>query len=337
MSTSPINSRIKGAASFLLGAGLLAWLVVSIGADSILADLSRVGAGLLVILALEFVVDALNTLGWWYTLPVAERKGVWRRLFWVRSAGNALNESTPAASLGGEPAKVVLLRGWISTPAAAASLLSTKVSYGLGAAIFIAAGAAAVRSRLSLPKDMVWALFFAFAMMIFGIAMFAILQIRGIGAGALRGLQWLRIPKRWLTPVESLSNEIDAQLSDFYRARRGDLFRAVGAHLCGFGCSALQALLILEWLHLGLDPQAALGIAAFTALVAIASFAVPASLGVQEGGSVLIFWAMGLPSAAAMAAGIAFRLVWLIKTALGVVVFILLKRRSPAPVDPTGD
>jgi uncharacterized protein (TIRG00374 family) len=323
-------------ASFLLGAGLLVGLVVSIGIGSILTDLSRVGAGLLVILALEFVIDAFNTLGWWYTLPVAERAGTYRRLFWVRSAGNALNESTPTASLGGEPAKVILLRGWISTPAATASLLTTKVSYCFASAIFIAAGSATVWSRLTLPPDITWTLFFGFTCMLIGITTFAILQMRGIGAGTVRGLRRLRIPARWLAKIESLSSEIDAHLSDFYRLRRGDLMRAVAAHLCAFSGSALQMLLMLEWLQLGFDPQAALGIEAFSALLAFVAFAVPASLGVQEGGKVLAFWALGLPRTAALAAGIALRLTSLIKIAVGLVVFMLLQHRFQKKSDPTG-
>ena len=94
----------KKTAAFVLGMALLAWLVVSSNIHRILADLARLGPGLVVILALEFVADGFNTLGWWFTIPAAGRNGIYCRLFWVRSAGNALNQSIPAASLAGEPA-----------------------------------------------------------------------------------------------------------------------------------------------------------------------------------------------------------------------------------------
>ncbi len=335
MSAFRINSRVKKTAPFLLGAGLLAWLALSSGIGSILADLSRVGPGLLVILALEFVIDAFNTLGWWLTLPVAERAGTYRRLFWVRCAGSALNESTPAASLGGEPAKIVLLRGLISTSAATASLLATKVSFCFSTAIFIIAGMGAVWSRLSLPREISLALLSGFILMLIGITTFATLQLRGIGAGTVRVLRRLRIPDRWLALIETSSHDVDSHLSDFYRARTGDLVRSVGAHLCAFGCATMQILLMMEWLGLGFDPIAALGIEAFSMLIAFVAFAVPASLGVQEGGKVLIFWALGLPRSAAMAVGIAFRLNSLIKIAVGLVVFVLLQHRLADLSDPT--
>lgn len=329
MSAFRINSNAKRAFSYLLGAGLLVWLAVSSGIGSILADLSRVGPGLIVILALEFVIDVFNTLGWWYTFPVAERVGNFRRLFWVRCAGSALNESTPAASVGGEPAKVILLRGRISTSAATASLLATKVSFCFSTAIFIVVGMGAVWPRLRLPWDVSLALILGFILMVIGITTFAILQMRGIGAGTVRILRRLRVPNRLLAMVESSSHDIDAHLRDFYRARTGDLIRSAAAHMCAFCGCLLQILLMIEWLGLGFDPVAALGIEAFSMLVAFVAFAVPASLGVQEGGKVLIFWALGLPRSAAMAVGIVVRLTSLIKIAVGLVVFVLLQHRLP--------
>jgi uncharacterized protein (TIRG00374 family) len=325
-----INTKTIRAASFLLGLGLIVWLILSTGVRSILNDLSRVGAGVILIFALELVADACNTLGWQYTLPANERRGTYCRMFLVRAAGNAINESTPAASLGGEPAKVILLRGWVSTSAATASLLLTKVPYCLADTTFIMAGSALVWTRITLPPDITLALLIGFSLMLTGILTFAFLQIRGMGASALRFLRRLRIPESWLGKLEPFSNEIDSHLSDFYRQRRGDLLRAIGSHLCGFGVNGLQMLLMLQWLKLGLDPIAALGIAAFLALFALVGFAVPASLGVLEGGAVLIFWALGLPENAAMATALTLRLVLLSRIALGLVVFMLLRHKQVA-------
>jgi hypothetical protein len=171
--------------------------------------------------------------------------------------------------------------------------------------------------------------------MLIAVTTFTILQLRGIGAGTVRVLRHLRIPDRWLALIESSSHEVDAHLSDFYRARPLDVIRSVGAHSCGFGCGVIQILLMMGWLGLPFDPIAALGVQAFSMLVAFVAFAVPASLGVQEGGKVLIFWALGLPRPAAMAVGITFRLTSFIKIAMGLVVFVLLEHWLPDLPDPT--
>jgi len=315
--------------SFLLGAALLAWLIASSDVRSIISDLGRVGPGIIVILALEAVANAFNTLGWWFTLPVAERAGNYGRLFWARSAGNALNESTPAASLGGEPAKIVLLRARVSTSAAAASLLATKVSFCSAKGIFIVLGMATVWSRLDLQRNVSFALFGAFAAIMLGITIFAIVQISGIGSGTVRTLRRVRVPERWITRVEASMHEVDAHLNDFYRARTGDLARSVASHLCAFSCGIVQVFLLVGWLGLGFDVVAAFGIEAFAALIGLVMFAVPASVGVQEGGKVLIFTALGLPRAAALAVGLTFRLVSVIDIAVGFAALALLQPKRP--------
>ncbi|HXJ84644.1 MAG TPA: flippase-like domain-containing protein [Candidatus Methylomirabilis sp.] len=325
------RSRAMRIASFVLGAGLLVWLVLSSGVGSIIADLAKVGPGVLVILLIEFGAHALNTLGWWFTLPKRQRAGTYGWLYWVRAAGQAINESTPMASLGGEPAKMVLLRSRVSTGAAAASLLASKVSFCVAKALFIILGMAFVWSRLDLPPKLSLALLVAFFAMVGGIAAFAVIQMRGIGAGTVAVLQRLGLPVRWMARVEASLHEVDAHLKDFYLARPGDLLRSVAAHGCAFACGVLQIALLLDWLALPFDLAAAVGIEAFAALISLVTFIVPGSLGVQEGGKVLIFAALGLPRPAAMAVGITFRLITLLDIAVGLAAFALLRQHRPLP------
>lgn len=324
--TPGVGSRVARIASLLLGGALLAWLLVSSGMPSILADLARIGPGLAVILALELTIDAFNTLGWWFTIPVAERAGTYGWLYWVRSAGTALNEATPLASVGGEAAKLVILRRRITSAAAAASLLAARMSFSSAKAMFIVVGMAAVWPRLALPRDVSLALLSGFVLVVIGIAMFAVLQVRGIGMGTVSALGRARIPARWIALVDGWLHGVDAHLRDFYRARPGDLARSMVAYVCGFACGALQILLMLGWLGLPVDPAAAVGIEAFATLIGFLMFVVPGSLGVQEGGKVLIFAALGLPRSAAMAVGITFRLISIIEIAMGLVAFVLLQQ-----------
>jgi uncharacterized protein (TIRG00374 family) len=317
-------------ASVLLGAALLAWLVVSSDIASILADLSRIGPRLVVILVLEFAVDACNTLGWWFTLPVTARAGAYGWLFWVRSAGTALNEATPTASLGGEAAKIALLRRRMPSATAAASLLAARLSFSSAKAIFIGAGLAAVWPRLRLPRDVSLALLSGFGVVLIGIVLFAAIQVRGLNVGNLGVLRHARIPARWIALIADWLHGVDAHLRDFYRRRIGDLARSMAAHFCGFACGTLQILLMLGWLGLPFDPAAALGIEAFSTLIGFLMFVVPGSLGVQEGGKVLIFAALGLPRSAAMAVGITFRLISLTEIATGLAAWVVLQHRMRA-------
>ena len=313
--------------SALFGAALLVWLVVSIGVDSIIADLARIGPRLLVVLALELAIEAFNTLGWWYVVPVAERSGTYGWLYWVRCAGNALNEATPTASLGGEAVKIALLRHRMSSAAATASLLASRLSFSSAKAIFVAGGLAVVWPMLTLSRQASLALLVGFALMLAGIVAFAVIQVRGVGSGTISALRHARIPARWVARVDHWLRGVDGHLRDLYRDRTGDLVRSMGAHFCGFALGTLQIVLLMSWLALPVDLAAAVGIEAFATLIGFLMFVVPSSLGVQEGGRVLIFAALGLPRSAAMAVGITFRLISLIKIALGLATWIVLQNR----------
>ena len=323
--------------SVLCGAALLVWLVVSSDVASLLADLSRIGPRLFVILGLEAVVNVFSTLGWWFTLPRAERTVSFWRLFWIRSAGTALNQATPTASLGGEAAKIVLLRPRISSDVVAASLLAARMSFSSAKALFIAVGLAAVWSRLTLPREGSLALLAGFALLLVGISLFAALQLRGFRAGTMGALRRVRLPTRWIAVTGDWLHGVDAHLWDLYRTRRGDLARSLGAHLCGLGCGVLQIVLLMAWLDLSFDPGAAFGIEAFSTLIGFVMFVVPASIGVQEGGRVVIFAALGLPRSAALAVGITFRVISLIEIAVGLCAWVALQhRRAPGHVSANG-
>jgi len=60
-------------------------------------------------------------------------------------------------------------------------------------------------------------------------------------------------------------------------------------------------------------------------LVSLVSFVVPGSLGVQEGGKVLIFAALGLPVAAGVTVGTACRVNNILNVAIGLVAFVWLQ------------
>ncbi len=327
LKASSISSRLSYALWLLLGAALLGWLVADNGILGIVADLERVGPGIVLILALDFAMDGFKALAWWFTLAPDDRTGNYYRLFWARSAGTAVSESTPTASLGGEPAKVLLLRDRISATSATASIVAAKTCFASAQVFFVLIGMGVAWSRLTLDWKLETPLFSGFAFIAVGVAIFALLQLRGIGDGMLRALQRMRIPERRLSMIESSSHGIDARLSDFYRNRTGDVLYAIGAHFCAFACEVVQIVLLLGWLGLGYDPIAAVGIGAFSTLVSLVSFAIPGSLGAQEGGKVLIFGALGMPQSAALAVGITYRLVSLVGTASGFAAFAVLERR----------
>jgi hypothetical protein len=137
----------------LLGLFVLACLIYESGAARIVSDLALVGGGMAAIAVLEFVVDGFNTLGWWFTFPPGLRDGSFRKLFFVRLAGTALNQTLPAASMGGEPAKVYLLKADFPVTTTIATVMASSLIFSLSKAGFIAFGTMFTWRRFQLSHE----------------------------------------------------------------------------------------------------------------------------------------------------------------------------------------
>jgi uncharacterized membrane protein YbhN (UPF0104 family) len=67
-------------------------------------------------------------------------------------------------------------------------------------------------------------------------------------------------------------------------------------------------------------------------MLGFVTFVLPDSIGVQEGSRLLAFTALGMPAAAGVAVGIAFRLTSIVGAAAGLLAFAVLKGRRPVEI-----
>ena len=311
-----------------LGAALFVYLIYETGYASLIENLKLIGPKIVFIIGIELIVDLFNTAGWWLTFAPDLRRGTFGILYLVRLAGSALNQVLPAASMGGEPAKVMLLRPHLPTAAATASVLTSRVAFTFAKAIFIAVGMLITWHRLKLPAGLSSALLIGFILTMCGLIVFLMLQLRGFARVTARFGRVIGLPEKWIAEIEGASSSVDAHVVSFYRTRPGDLARAIVAHQFAFAFGVLQVSLLLGWLNLPNDWQTSLAIEAFSALVGFIIFVVPGSVGVQEVSKVLIFAALGFPTSAGMGLGIAFRLNDIAGSIIGLAVFALLQARA---------
>lgn len=309
-----------------VGIALFVYLIYETGPASLAANLELIGPKLVLVVTLERIVDLFNTVGWWFTFAPNLRRGTLGTLCMVRLAGTALNEMVPAASMGGEPAKVMLLQPYLPATAATASVLTALVSFTFAKAIFIAAGMLLAWHRLRLPHGLSTMLLAGFMLTLGGLIVFLTLQLRGFAGTTLRFGRRIGLPEGWMAEIDGVSSAVDEHVADFYRSRPGDLARSIAAHLFAFSFGVLQVSLVLGWLSLPNDWQTSLAIEAFSGLVGFVIFVVPGSIGVQEASKVLIFTALGLSASDGMSVGLAFRLNEMVSTAIGLAIFALLQR-----------
>jgi hypothetical protein len=170
------------------------------------------------------------------------------------------------------------------------------------------------------------ALAVAFFLTLLGVAAFMVLQLRGLSGPARRIFGRLRVPQDSLERIALALERVDQFLHDLYRARPLDFVASIGLVLAGLCVGVIQVWLMLGWLGLHREWSSSLAIESFSVLISFACFIVPGLLGVQEGGKLLIFSALGLPPSAGLSLGVAFRLNSLASLAAGFIAFISLRR-----------
>lgn len=321
---------------FLIGVICLVLLVRSIGLAVLLGNLKQIGWGILVVIAAELVVDACNTRGWWHIFPVEARTVPLPLLYCIRQAGAAVNAITPTATVGGEVVKAVLLKRYLPFSEGLASVISSKLSLALGQALFALVGLAIFSHRLAVSLEVKVALVATLLVTLGGCLLFLHVQRRGLFAWFFRFTSGLGLSFSGLTRLREKAATIDEKISSLHATRRTDFTAAVFFHFLAQGVGAVQIFLLLFWLEVPVDFLTCVAIEALSLLIDGALFFVPGKLGVQEGGKVVIFTALGFTAATGLTVGVALRLNQLALIVLGLISLVVLNA-SQVSVRSAGD
>lgn len=213
-------------------------------------------------------------------------------------------------------------------PPPAPERVTAKLSYSVAQAVLIVAGFLFAFPRLKLAEPLSAALIAAFGLSALGVALFFVLQRRGLFGASAVVLQRLGLPPSLTEALSRSTVSLDERIRDFHRLRRMDFALSVLVQVIGFGFAMAQIYLLLDWLGIEADAVTCLAIESFSLLIQFALFLVPGSIGVQEGGKVLVFAALGLPATAGLSVGLAYRLNQLAEIALGLGAFAMLQWRQ---------
>ncbi|MFQ5881661.1 MAG: flippase-like domain-containing protein [Candidatus Methylomirabilales bacterium] len=295
-----------------LGLFLFLWILRQVGLEETLHQVRQVGWSFFPLLLPSLLMIILFSLGWWWTLP---RPLPFLSLFLIRAAGEAVNTITPLAYLGGEPLKASLLqRLGISLTDGLASVVVTKTALTFTYCLFIFFGLAiALLGAWNSPPALVGGagagLFLAISVLILYYS-----QRRGLFSILHRLIYWLGVRgEAWMAKREVLEI-LDTKIVTLYRSSRA-LSGCLLFSLLGWLTSPLETYLFLWALGTPVDLLTAIVIQALVVGVKAATFFIPASLGAQEGGNLLIFLGLGMSGGTAMAFSLLRRareVVWII-------------------------
>ena len=296
-----------------LGAGLTAWLLYHVGLGHVLALLKSAGWGLLLVVAAHLAQLLLSAAGWRAIAANDKTAGkpplaTFVVLRWVREAvGNLL----PVAQVGGEIVAVRLLaRRTMGLVAATActvcdltvELLTQILFTVLGlVTLLVLLGPSRVTDEVLSGLGVACLAAFAFVAMQWLGVVGRMEQLLGRLARRFGGPRLGKIPG--LGEIRGL----DQAITGLYRAPRR-VTLAFCAHLAAWLLGAVEIWIALRVLGHPAGLAESLVIESLSQAIKVAGFMVPASLGVLEGGFVVVGTLFGLSPPLAIALALLRRL-----------------------------
>lgn len=281
--------RLVNLILLLIASVFFVWILNEVGWDTLGHYLWQVGWYWPLLLLPYGVVNWLEAWSWKYILVHAPAKTTVGRLFWLRLGGEALNQLTPTASLGGEPFKASRLQAdGVPLEMASASVVIIKGILVLSLALYIFTGLALAPVYLpEVAKHMLFLCLAALGLAAAGIA-FVVAQRRGPCGNSFRFLSrrgWL---PHFLRDQEGFLEGLDTAMSQFYRQYPSRAVLAFSLFFFSWLLHSLEVYLIFWLLGHPISLGMAVCLDSLAMLFTALGFFIPAAMGVQEGGNILL-------------------------------------------------
>lgn len=294
---------------FLAGIGLFAWLIKSAGPRALFHSFQQVGWPFLFLFLPYLLVYLFDAIGWQVAFHHRPKELGFVRLFLVRTAGESLNNTLPSAYLGGEPVKALLLKRFhVDMAEAASSVIVAKTTMTIAQIMFILVGFGAFylasERSIAIP-GLLPGILLLLGIGVFGIGVLVRWQRTGFTRPLMRLAENIGFLARKLKRHQKGLLRLDANLLRFHVEDGGKFWISTAWFLGGWVIGTLEVYLFGVLFDVPLSILDAVAIEALSTMVRTMGFIIPGSVGVQEGGIVLLFLAVGQSTLA----GVSFSLV----------------------------
>ena len=285
----------------LVGFALLGVVLLKTDLHELWQQVLRVGfvgmGAVMLVYALYFGADAVS---WHIVLPAVPLERRWlARTFAVRMIGEAYNNITPTASLGGEPVKAWLLKSRWGIPLrdTAASLVIAKTTSMFSLVIFVGLGLAMLLQHERVTDGHKLAAILGFVFIGLSAVVFFLMQHLQLSSYVARWLRGTRFGARLASGIAA-AEDIDRQFAAFYRGHGTRLLWSLIFAMTNWVLGALEVYLIMGFVGYPLSFAEVWMIECMVQLVRTIAFFIPAGLGAQEGAFLIAVGALtGVPSA----------------------------------------
>ncbi len=316
----------------LLGLLLFIYVVRQTGLGVIWAEIRKLGAGFLLILAISSTRYLSRSLAWLTCMsPETRSVGVWH-LLRARLAGEAVGDLT-FGPIVAEPLRLVALGDRLGLSAGLSSLAVENVAYTVSSCLMVVAGATALLANFGLNESLRGAVLTALAIVLVlgGVAVLAISRRWRIGSLVLGWLcSWQALAPVLPVSLEEKLDELrklEDYAFDFYAKRPTD-FLLVGLCELFFHLGGMTEIYVtMRLIGHELTLATAFMLEAINRALNIAFIFVPALVGVDEAGTGLVTEVLGFGRPAGVALAIIRKIRMFCWIGIGLLFLALSRRR----------
>ncbi len=274
------------------GAAVLVRLILAVGTEALAFHLTQLGIWIPLLLLIALPAHLINTAGLRFCIPQSIKRPSWFRLIVARMAGEAVNNTTPSAYLGGEPIKARILQPSLGGIQATASVVLAKTIQTITELIFILAGAFLALNLLNVPDRFATGMGIILGSGAVIVTAITIQQQRGLFSGPFEFLGRFSYLDRFVESHQHRVRRLDERIAGFYREGRTFFGISFILHFLGWMMGAVESYLMLRALGADVSFQIALVIEAVLLIAQGALFFMPGSLGMTESAAYYVaIWA----------------------------------------------
>ena len=244
------------------------------------------------------LINCLWAISWSYLLPNRATRPSLSRLFFLRLAGESLNQLTPTASMGGEPFKVIRLKVLgVPWEEATASVVIQKGIQVLSLVLYALLGLTLTAFMLTISASRLGLL--SLVAVVLGVAglAFLIVQRRGPCVGVIRILEKCSLCPPKLKDKEHELASLDSCLAGFYHEHPCRGFFSFMLSFMSWLLHGAEVYMIFWLIGHPVSWGLAMSLDALVMLFSALGFMIPASVGVQDGGAILVSLGFNLGAA----------------------------------------
>ena len=296
--------KITAYITALAGLALTTVLIAYQGFSVVYEALAIAGWGLVLVALFHLIPMVLDTLAWHVLLP-AEIKPSLNVLVWIRWIREAIDGLLPVAQVGGELVGTrLLMMNAIPGTIAGASVVVDLTLAVLTQLLFTLMGLGLLLANIQ-NSGIVLGVLIGVGIGTLSFAGFVLVQRRGLFSMLVGWLSGLTGGRRWLSLVGG-AERLDDEIKAMYR-RHLSLLLSAWWQLLAWIVGAGEVWLALYFLGHPVTLVEALLLESLGQAIRSAAFAIPGSLGVQEGGYMLLGGLLGLNPEIGLALSLAKR------------------------------